>query len=65
MQALSFSISKEVEEEFIGVHEFKPHSRGECFTQPFILSHPESIIKDMSQLKNKFDLQLKKYINVK
>jgi len=56
---------EEVEKEFMGVHEFKPHSRGECFTQPFILSHPESIIKDISQLKNKFDTQLKKYTNVK
>ena len=58
-------IEEAVEKEFLGVHEFKPHSRGECFTQPFILSHPESILKDMPQLKNKFATQLKKYINVK
>ena len=54
-----------VEEQFLGVHEFKPYSRGECFTSPFILSHPESIINDMEELKNKFKKQLKKYKYVK
>ena len=54
-----------VEEQFMGVHEFKPYSRGECFTSPFILSHPESIIKDIDELKNKFNTQLKKYKYVK
>ena len=54
-----------VEKEFLGVHEFKPHSRGECFTKPFISSHPESILRDMTELKNNFYSQLKKYTNVK
>jgi len=54
-----------IEKQFLGVHEFKPHSRGECFTSPFILSHPESIINDMEELKNKFKKQLKKYKYVK
>jgi len=54
-----------IEEQFLGVHEFKPYSRGECFTSSFILSHPESIINDMEELKNKFKKQLKKYNYVK
>jgi len=45
-----------------GVHEFKPHIRGECKTKPFNLTHPESIERDMEELKNKYQTQLKKYV---
>lgn len=45
-----------------GVHEFKPHIRGECKTKPFNWTHPESIQRDMQILKEKFKTQLKKYI---
>jgi len=50
-----------VEKEFIGVHEFKPHMRGECYTEKFTGSHPESIQRDMEQLKTKFQKQLNNY----
>jgi len=50
-----------VEKEFIGVHEFKPHMRGECYTEKFTGSHPESIQRDMGQLKTKFQKQLNNY----
>ena len=32
-----------IEDRFNGVHEFKPHIRGECRTASYWLSHPESI----------------------
>ena len=50
-----------IESKHIGVHEFKPHVRGECFPVKFKLNHPESIIKDMDILKQNFSNQLKKY----
>lgn len=50
-----------IECRYIGVHEFKPHVRGECFPVKFTLKHPESIIKDMNILKENYSNQLKKY----
>lgn len=50
-----------IENKYYGVHEFKPHVRGECRTDKFKLSHPEAINKNMQKLKNNFDSQLKKY----
>jgi hypothetical protein len=50
-----------IENEYHGVHEFKPHVRGECRTDRFIQSHPESIARDIHELKIKFNNQLKKY----
>jgi|SRR5210317_138149 hypothetical protein len=54
---------KNIESKWNGVHEFKPHIRGECKTKPFEWTHPESIQKDMLQLRNKFNKQLNKYID--
>jgi len=45
----------------LGVHEFKPHVRGECFTAKFEGTHPKAIEKDMIQLNNKFNIQLNKW----
>jgi len=50
-----------VEKEFMGVHEFKPHMRGECYTEKFTGTHPESIQNDLVELKTKFDEQLRNY----
>ena len=47
-----------LEAKYLGVHEFKPHVRGECFTNKFTLTHPESITKDLCVLKDKFNGQL-------
>lgn len=55
------NIKRNIEEMFSGVHEFKPNVRGECFTNKFMGQHPESIIKNISNLKDIFDNQLKKY----
>ena len=52
---------KNIESKYLGVHEFKPHVRGECFTTKFNDSHPEAIQKDLDSLKEKFKRQLKKY----
>jgi len=38
----------EVENLYYGVHEFKPHIRGEAFTRKFLDKHPKSIEKRMS-----------------
>ena len=51
-----------VEKEFKGVHEFKPHVRGDCFTKKFTSIHPYSIQNNMDKLKEKFKNQLMKYI---
>lgn len=53
---------KEIEGLFLGVHEFKPTVRGECYTAEFNGEHPESITKNLNELIDKFDKQLKKYI---
>ena len=53
---------QQVESMFLGVHEFKPHARGECYTNHFQLTHPESMLKDMDNLKTKFNNQLKNHI---
>ena len=45
----------------LGVHEFKPQVRGECFTTKFEGEHPTAIEKDLVLLKTKFNTQLKKY----
>jgi len=50
-----------IESKFIGVHEFKPHARGECYTTKFENTHPEAIEKNILNLKEKFNFQLKKY----
>jgi len=52
---------KFIEKRYIGVHEFKPEVRGECYTDDFTFGHPESIINNMSELTNKFNKQLEKY----
>ena len=55
------SEKEKIERKFIGVHEFKPNIRGECYTNKFILDHPESIKRDMDKLIWEFNIQLEKY----
>ena len=52
----------EIEKKYLGVHEFKPHIRGECYTEKFYGEHPKSIINNLNNLTEKFNNQLKKYI---
>jgi glycosyltransferase involved in cell wall biosynthesis len=48
-----------IENEFDGVHEFLPSKRGSCRTEEFKGTHPAVIVRDMAQLQEKFDHQLK------
>jgi hypothetical protein len=57
----SDTYKKEIEDKFLGVHEFKPNVRGLCYTSKFRGSHPESIINSLVILKQKFKNQLDKY----
>jgi hypothetical protein len=50
---------KNIENKYLGVHEFKPHVRGECFTKKFEGTHPESIERDIDTLRQEFKNQLK------
>ena len=52
---------KKIESEYLGVHEFKPHVRGECYTETFKGTHPESIEENIQDLKTKFKIQLEYY----
>lgn len=45
-------IKKEIEKNYMGVHEFKPHVRGECYPKKFEGEHPESIYKEIICKKN-------------
>lgn len=51
-----------IEKKYLGVHEFKPNVRGECYTEKFIGEHPISIIKNYNKLSEKFKKQLKEYV---
>lgn len=52
----------DIEKQFCGVHEFKPHVRGDCYTCKFRGNHPTSILNDMAELKASFETQLKTFI---
>jgi len=58
------NIKNEVEQTYLGVHEFLPHNRGGCFTNLFTNNkHPEAIVKDFDLLKNRFDNEIKLIMN--
>ena len=50
-----------IEGRWKGVQEFMPKARGEAYTELFTGNHPEIILRDMGQLKQKFNEQLQKY----
>jgi hypothetical protein len=52
---------QKIEEQYKGVHEFKPHIRGDCYTTKFTLTHPEAIARDMTELNNALRKQLHKF----
>lgn len=52
----------QIENSFLGVHEWKPPYRGSCFTSKFKGTHPESIQKNFDILKKSFNNQLEDYI---
>lgn len=48
-----------IEEKWNGVQEFVPEARGECKTIPYEDEHPDVIIRDMDELRAKFEKELK------
>jgi hypothetical protein len=48
-----------VESQYLGVHEFKPHVRGESFTKQFFGSHPPSIQKSLQSMNHRIENELK------
>jgi hypothetical protein len=48
----------DIEKAYDGVHEYLPRIRGESFTKPFIGTHPDAILNNMGELKEKFDEQV-------
>jgi hypothetical protein len=55
-------VKKQIENKYMGVHEFKPIVRGECLTKNFEGIHPESIERDLEELRLNFEKQLHKII---
>lgn len=53
-----------VEQTYNGVHEFMPHTRGECRTERFTGSHPNVIIRDLNKLNYEWKKQLNDYIHL-
>lgn len=51
-----------IEQEFDGVHEFIPQVRGNTSTEKFKGDHPLVIKKDLINLQEKFNKQLKEYL---
>ncbi len=50
-----------VEGKYEGVHEWVPGKRGPCYTFPFTGGHPQAIMDNMDNLKERFDEQLEKF----
>ncbi len=57
-----FAKRLEIELRWNGVHEFMPLVRGECRTMKFKGTHPEIIIRDISELNRIFEEQLKEFL---
>ena len=51
----------QIERKWLGVHEFKPNVRGECFTNKFSGQHPKSIQENVDTLNKAIKEQLFKY----
>jgi hypothetical protein len=51
----------QIERKWLGVHEFKPNVRGECFTNKFSGQHPRSIQENVDTLNKTIKEQLAKY----
>lgn len=49
----------QIEKKYLGVHEFKPEFRGDCFTADFVGEHPKSVSKNLKELINRIQKELK------
>ena len=50
-----------MESQYLGVHEFKPHVRGESFTKQFYGSHPSVIEKSLTKMNERIQSELNVY----
>ena len=46
-----------IENKYMGVHEWTPSRRGDCYTASFSWKHPDSIIRNMNKLQWEFNRQ--------
>jgi hypothetical protein len=53
----------QIERKYLGVHEFKPEYRGDCFTADFDGSHPKSIERNIETHKIRIEEELKDHEN--
>jgi hypothetical protein len=51
-----------VESLYCGVHEFKPEFRGDAYTMKFAGEHPEAIRRDMKELQERIENEIKPFI---
>lgn len=54
-------IKQSIEQTYLGVHEFKPEARGDCYTENYTGTHPESIEKSMVDLVFRLNGELTLY----
>ncbi len=53
----------QIERKYLGVHEFKPEYRGDCFTADFDGSHPKSIERNIETHKTRIEEELEDHEN--
>lgn len=54
---------QEIEDKYMGVHEFIPEKRGNAFSARFTSTHPKIILDNIEKLKQTFDKQLEEIRN--
>lgn len=47
-----------IENQFSGVHDWRPERRGDCYTVPFTGEHPEEIKKSLPKLQERLDKEI-------
>jgi 2-polyprenyl-3-methyl-5-hydroxy-6-metoxy-1,4-benzoquinol methylase len=52
-----------IENTYRGVHEWTPERRGDCYTEKFNFEHPETITRDLSLLRERFEGEVKIIFN--
>ena len=49
----------DIEKRYLGVHEWKPEYRGDCFTADFYGEHPKAILDNLDNLKERIEREIK------
>lgn len=53
-----YKMKELIEKVYIGVHEYKPHIRGDAYTKKFNISHPYVIQKNMDLLLERYNKEI-------